>query len=152
MQPRGIVPFTASEFLDVFAAYNQALWPLVAMLWLLTALVMVAALARASAPPMLPRLLLAGHWLWAGLVYHALFFTAIDPAAWLFAAMFVTQGVMLVTFPSGERPGTSALVPCVAWSHRCSFSTACCIRPSRGPMALTIRECPRSACPVRRSC
>jgi len=105
LQPYGIVPFTASEFLDVFAAYNQALWPFVAMLWVLTALVMVAALARASAPPMLPRLLLAGHWLWAGLVYHALFFTAINPAAWLFAAMFVTQGVMLVTFPSGQRAG-----------------------------------------------
>ena len=106
MQPNGIVPFTASEFLDVFAAYNQALWPLVAMLWVLTALVMVAALARASALPMPVRLLLAVHWLWAGLVYHALFFTAINPAAWLFAAMFVTQGVMLVMFPSGQRAGT----------------------------------------------
>ena len=99
------MPFTASEFLDVFAAYNRAVWPLVGMLWLLTVLVMVAALPHASTPPMRPRLLLAGHWLWAGIVYHALFFTAINPAAWLFASMFVTQGAMLVTFPSSERSG-----------------------------------------------
>jgi len=105
LHSQGIVPFTASEFLDVFAAYNRALWPLVGMLWFLTVLVMVAALPHASTPPMRPRLLLAGHWLWAGIVYHALFFTAINPAAWLFAAMFVTQGVMLVTFPSSERSG-----------------------------------------------
>ena len=151
LQWRGIVPFTASEFLDVFAVYNGALWPLVGMLWLLTVLVMVAALRHASAPPMRPRLLLAGQWLWAGIVYHALFFTAINPAAWLFAAMFVTQGVMLVTFPPASWSGAAAgSVRRVVSSV--SFSTACCIPPSRGPMALHIRECRRSACPVRRSC
>ena len=30
------MPFTANEFLDVFAAYNQAVWPFAAILWLLT--------------------------------------------------------------------------------------------------------------------
>ena len=133
MQRHRIVPFTASEFLDVFAAYNQALWPLVWMLWLLTVLVMVAAISRDSVPRTLPRLLLAGHWLWAGLVYHALFFTAINRAAWLFAAMFVTQGVMLVASRSLDqtanvRPGAlrrvvsslfvlyGLLYPAIAWA------------------------------------
>ena len=57
----------------------------------------------ASIPAPLPRLLLAGHWLWAGLVYHALFFTAINPAAWLFAALFVAQGVLFIAFRSSAR-------------------------------------------------
>jgi hypothetical protein len=90
------VPFTANEFLDVFAAYNQSVWPFAAILWLLTTLVCGALVFGASIPPPLPRLLLAGHWLWAGLVYHASFFTAVNPAAWLFAALFVAQGVLFI--------------------------------------------------------
>lgn len=97
------MPFTSNEFLDVFAAYNQAVWPFAAILWLLTMLVFGALVSGASIPASLPRLLLAGHWLWAGLVYHAWFFTAINPAAWLFAALFVTQGVLFIVFRSSAR-------------------------------------------------
>jgi hypothetical protein len=97
------VPFTANEFLDVFAAYNQAVWPFVAALWLLTILVFGALVSGVSIPAPLPRLLLAGHWVWAGLVYHAWFFTAINPAAWLFAALFVAQGVLFIAFRSPAR-------------------------------------------------
>ncbi len=97
------MPFTANEFLDVFAAYNQAVWPFAAILWLLTVLVCGALVLGASIPAPLPRLLLAGHWLWAGLVYHAWFFTAINPAAWLFAALFVAQGVLFIAFRSSAR-------------------------------------------------
>ena len=97
------MPFTANEFLDVFAAYNQAVWPFAAILWLLTMLLCGTLVSGASIPAPLPRLLLAGHWLWAGLVYHAWFFTAINPAAWLFAALFVAQGVLFITFRSPAR-------------------------------------------------
>ena len=76
------MPFTANEFLDVFAAYNQAVWPFAAILWLLTALVCGALVLGTSIRGSLLRFLLAAHWLWAGLVYHAWFFTAINPAAW----------------------------------------------------------------------
>jgi hypothetical protein len=96
------VPFTANEFLDVFAAYNQAVWPFAAILWLLTTLVCGAQVLGASIP-VPPRLLLAGHWVWAGLVYHAWFFTAINPAAWFFAALFVAQGVLFIAFRSPAR-------------------------------------------------
>lgn len=104
------MPFTPDEFLDVFAAYNEALWPFAAALWLLTALLCGAVLSSASAPEPFPRLLLAGLWIWAGVMYHALFFTTINPAAWIFAALFVAQGVLLVAIrPSdrwaGDRPG-----------------------------------------------
>ena len=35
-------------------------------------------------------------WIWSGLAYHALLFTAINPAAWGFAALFLMQGALLV--------------------------------------------------------
>ena len=97
------MPFNANEFFDVFAAYNQALWPFAAVLWLITSLIGVAFVLGASMPAPLPRVLLAAHWLWAGLVYHAWFFTAINPAAWSFAALFVAQGVLLIGFKSSDR-------------------------------------------------
>ena len=34
-------------------------------------------------------------WLWTGLAYHALHFSAINPAAFGFAALFVVQSLML---------------------------------------------------------
>jgi hypothetical protein len=100
------MPFTANEFLDVFAAYNQGVWPFAAVLWLLTMLVGVAVIAGVSMPAPLPRLLLAGQWVWAGVVYHAWFFTAINPAAWLFASLFVAQGVLFIAF---ETPAYQAV-------------------------------------------
>ena len=97
------MPFTARAFLDVFAAYNEALWPLAAVLWLITAAVAALVMSGRSMWAPLPRLMLAGHWLWAGLVYHALFFTRINPAAWLFAALFVAQGLLFITAASSDR-------------------------------------------------
>ena len=35
--------------------------------------------------------LLVGHWAWSALVYHAVFFTRINPAAWLLAAVFLGE-------------------------------------------------------------
>lgn len=124
------MPFTPDEFLDVFAAYNEALWPFAAALWLLTALLCGAVMSRASLPAPLPRLLLAGHWI---VMYHAFFFSTINPAAWLFAALFVAQGILLVTVMpsdrwSGDGPGpirragSSAMIayslfyPLLAWA------------------------------------
>ena len=38
--------------------------------------------------------LLVGHWAWSALAYHVAFFTRINPAAWLFAALFIAQAVL----------------------------------------------------------
>jgi hypothetical protein len=126
------VPFTANEFLDVFAAYNRAAWPFAVMLWLLTIVVCGPLLLGTSIRGAPPKFLLAAHWLWAGLVYHAAFFTAINPAAWMFAALFVAQGVMFIAFRStywqtvdvgSSRRGISSLLivysliyPLVVWA------------------------------------
>ena len=36
--------------------------------------------------------LLATLWIWNAVAYHALLFTRINPAAWLFAALFTMEG------------------------------------------------------------
>jgi len=131
------MPFSVTAFLDVFAAYNQAVWPLVAVLWLLTAGVSAAFMSGARLWAPLPRLLLAGHWLWAGLVYHAFFFTAINPAAWVFAGLFIAQAVLLLATRSSDWSAASSggmrrvvssvlivyslIYPAVAWADGFSY-------------------------------
>src|SRR5687767_10223193 len=94
------MPFTASEFLDVFAAYNAALWPLVLALWVFSAAVFTAFVVRDRVWMPLPTLLLAVHWLWAAILYHALFFSAVNPAAWVFAALFAAQAALFIAASS----------------------------------------------------
>jgi Family of unknown function (DUF6064) len=97
------MPFTQEAFLGVFASYNQVLWPAALALWVATAAVFVAFIAGAKMWQPLPFLMLAILWLWAGLAYHALFFTKINPAAWVFAALFVAQGIMLLVVARSRR-------------------------------------------------
>jgi hypothetical protein len=47
--------------------------------------------------------LLAVHWAWSAVAYHIAFFTRINPAAWLFAAIFLVQAGLF--FWSGVMRG-----------------------------------------------
>jgi hypothetical protein len=90
------LPFSHAEFLDVFAAYNAALWPLSIALWLLSLSAFVLVMRgeqndRAITP------LLAVHWGWAAIAYHWAYFAAINPAAHAFAVGFLAQALLLAT-------------------------------------------------------
>jgi hypothetical protein len=41
---------------------------------------------------------LAFFWLWMGLVYHIIFFTEINPAAYIFGVLFIIQGLLFFFF------------------------------------------------------
>jgi hypothetical protein len=90
------LPFTTDQFFDVFAAYNEALSPALIALWIAS---VVASLRLRSSRALSDRwitALLAAHWAWSGLAYHAAFFTVINPAAWIFAALFLMQAALFV--------------------------------------------------------
>jgi hypothetical protein len=91
------LPFTRDQFFDVLAAYNQSLWPAALALWAY-AVAATVAVARHHGRTRFAAAMLAVHWLWAGVAYHAVFFTTINPAAWLFATLFVVEGGLLVWF------------------------------------------------------
>ena len=88
------MPFSHDAFFEVFAIYNRAFWPVVLGLWLAT---LIAYLQRSGEPAGRTWVfgLLAIQWVWSGVVYHAGLFSQINPAAWLFAALFVTQAGLL---------------------------------------------------------
>jgi Family of unknown function (DUF6064) len=90
------LPFSHDQFLDVFGAYNRALWPAVILIWLLTAAAIAALYLRDPWASRLVAAVLAFHWGWAGIAYHLAFFRSINPAATLFGAVFVLQGALFL--------------------------------------------------------
>ena len=90
----GELPFTRDEFFQVFAAYNTACWP-AALLAYAAALAVIALVRRPrSGSGRIVAGILAGLWVWVGVVYHGLYFSRINVAAYLFAGAFVLQGIL----------------------------------------------------------
>lgn len=88
-------PFSIEQFFDVFASYNAAIWPAqLAAYFLGLAVVASLALKRLHAPRFILSAL-ALMWLWNGIGYHLLFFAEINPAATVFAGVFIVQAMLL---------------------------------------------------------
>ena len=87
------LPFTSDQFFGGFAEYNRSFWFVGLAWWFASA----AALAGAWRNPRkwsgVLMYLLATLWIWNAVAYHALLFTSINPAAWLFAGLFTIEGV-----------------------------------------------------------
>lgn len=95
-----MLPFSYEQFVQVFALYNESIFPAQGVAYLLAAL-MVGALFSGGT-----RLVGAGlglMWLWTGIGYHWLHFTAINKVAWAFGAMFVVQGLLFLFVSVASR-------------------------------------------------
>jgi hypothetical protein len=89
-------PFTASQFLDVIRQYNAAAWPAQVIFYGVAALMIYRAARTSHNADRWVSGLLAFLWAWMGVVYHWLFFTSINPAAWIFGALFVAQALVFL--------------------------------------------------------
>lgn len=89
-------PFTHSQFLDVFAAYNRALWPAAIILWLLTVGALWLVYRGTPRASQILSGILALHWGWAGVAYHWLYFRSINPAAGLFGGLFIAEAAVIL--------------------------------------------------------
>lgn len=97
-----MLPFTAEVFLRLFEQYNAAIWPAQIIAYGLGALAVVLTLRRRRGGERAIALILATFWLWMGVVYHMMFFAAINWAAPAFGAVFVIQG-LLFAWTGGVR-------------------------------------------------
>jgi hypothetical protein len=82
-------PFTQQQFLEVFARYNEDLVPLQVALFLLGASAFGAMMVRRRDSDRVISAILAGLWLWMGVVYHFIYFRDINPAATAFGVVFI---------------------------------------------------------------
>lgn len=89
-----MLPFTRSQFFELFAAYNAANWAAVVLAYPLAIVALAAAWRGTPRSGRLTAIVLAIMWAWVGLVYQGLYFSQINPAARAFAAAFVVQAVL----------------------------------------------------------
>lgn len=99
-------PFSTAEFLDVFARYNRGVWPAQVLMYLLAALVPWLAWRPRARSGMTIGGALGFLWAWMGVVYHGLYFSRINPAAYLFAGAFLLQSALLL-HAGASRAGLS---------------------------------------------
>jgi hypothetical protein len=90
-------PFTLEQFLGVFVAYNAAIWPLQIVAYALGLIAIAAVWARRPAASRLVSSVLALMWVLNGIGYHFLYFSTINPAATLFAGLFILQAILFAT-------------------------------------------------------
>jgi Family of unknown function (DUF6064) len=90
------IPFTIEQFFRVFEKYNQAIYPIQFVLILIAVVVIVLAATRKPSRNKIISGLLGVLWLWTGIVYHLIFFTAISPPAYLFGTLFILQGLLFL--------------------------------------------------------
>jgi hypothetical protein len=91
-----MLPFTRDQFLEIFAAYNGAVWPAQVVAYLLAAIAVALLFRPGRSTDQIVAAVLAAMWLWTGVAYHGLFFATINQAAILFAALFVAEGILLL--------------------------------------------------------
>jgi hypothetical protein len=88
------LPFDIDQFLAVFSAYNAAIWPAQIVAY---ALGFAAVGALLTGHPARHRTILAVLsllWAWNGLAYQLAFFSTINPAGKVFAALFIVQAAL----------------------------------------------------------
>lgn len=103
------LPFTKEQFFDLFAAYDEALWPALVALWATSVVASVLLFYSRRPPDRWISALLAAHWIWSAMAYHVGFFTRINQAAWVFAALFLLQAA--VFFWAGVVHGRLSFAP-----------------------------------------
>jgi hypothetical protein len=87
------MPFTAEQFFEIFEKYNQSLFPMQFILvWMASAAVLLTISKKRFSDEIITGIL-AILWLWAGIVYHLIFFTRINSGAYLFSVMFIAEGL-----------------------------------------------------------
>lgn len=90
------IPFTTEEFFRIFGLYNSSIWPAHLAAYLLGIAVILSVLSKSALSDRLASAILAAFWIWMGVVYHILHFSAINRAAYVFGLFFIIQGVLFI--------------------------------------------------------
>jgi hypothetical protein len=92
------LPFSIDAFLNVFKVYNESIFPLQIIFNLAALIIIVFLFKQTKNGDRFINLLLLFFWIWIGAVYHILFFTGINPAAYIFGGLFILQGIIFFIY------------------------------------------------------
>jgi hypothetical protein len=93
------LPFSVEQFLSIFQTYNNTIWPMQILLNLLAIIAIILAVRKMSISSKVISAILGFLWLWTGVVYHLIYFSSINNAAYVFGTLCIVQG--LIFFFSG---------------------------------------------------
>jgi hypothetical protein len=89
-------PFTPEQFFSVFEKYNLTVFPFQALLLLLGISTLIVISSKKAWKDKFLVFVLGFTWLWTGIVYHIIFFTEINAAAYGFGSLFILQGLIFL--------------------------------------------------------
>ena len=90
-----MIPFSAEAFFSFLAQYNQMIWPLQVLAYLLAGAATFCALKPVRHSGRIIGAVLTVFWLWTGGVYHLQFFARINFWDLGFGLLFLFQGLVL---------------------------------------------------------
>lgn len=93
-----MLPFTVEQFFHVFEQYNQAIWPMHILAYVLGIAAIVLAAKKLRYSNQAISVILACYWAWMGIVYHLIYFSTINGAALGFGVLFVVQAFLWLIF------------------------------------------------------
>jgi hypothetical protein len=88
------LPFSLADFLNVFRNYNQSVYPLQIIFYFAAFACIYLLFTKNKNITKIISIFLSFLWLWMGIVYHIIFFSEINKAAYFFGAFFIMQGIM----------------------------------------------------------
>lgn len=86
-------PFTIEQFFDVIKDYNISLFPFQLIIIILVLIGFILLFGKNKYRSNVISILLGFLWIWGGIMYHFLFFTTINKAAYIFGGLFIVQGI-----------------------------------------------------------
>jgi hypothetical protein len=98
-----VFPFTEEQFLNNFAQYNSGIFPAQIFLYLLAGLATYLVFNKRTFSNRFISGILAFLWLWTGVVYYIIYFSAINKPAYLFGILFIIQALMFLKYGIFDR-------------------------------------------------
>ena len=92
------LPFSIKEFLNVFKSYNQSVFPLQIVFYLIAFISIYLIFKPNGRNGKIISAVLSFFWLWIGIVYHIIFFSTINKVAYFFGTLFIIQGVLFAIY------------------------------------------------------
>ena len=92
------MPFSNEQFFDLFKNYNEAIFPLQIVFYALGFLFAALTVIRKPWANITISAGLSFLWLWMGLIYHLLFFSTINKAAYAFGIAFIIQALLFAWY------------------------------------------------------
>ncbi len=90
------MPFSVEEFLGVFKSYNNTIYPFQGILFISALFIIYLVFRKNNYSSSVINWIFVFYWLWIGIVYHIIFFSSINPAAYIFGVIFILQAILFI--------------------------------------------------------